>query len=192
MADEQYLADIEIYPKQDSLDNLEGAGSFVRLPLGLHRKDGKVHYFVDAGGNPLAVTITEQVRLLVAPEKVARDFIDGIIARSPEPRQVSPTPAFEKKPVQSSEFLSKRLVARVSAYDFVSQFVSLDSRGVGYCPFHDDEHHSFQVNTSKNYWNCYAECGGGNVIHFWSKWREKHGQDPEFIPTITELAGMLL
>jgi hypothetical protein len=52
-------------------------------------------------------------------------------------------------------------------------------------------HPSFGVNEKENYWHC-ADCGGGSIIDFWSLWRKKQGLDPSFVPTVTELAGMLL
>jgi len=195
LALEHDIEQIEIYPKQSSLEGLEGAGSFVRLPLGLHRKDMKVHHFINSNGTPLAPSIQEQLILLAAPQLVPQEFINAVVARSPEERQVAPSPTFEKVKEVAGEKLSDRLVARVSVFDFISQFVHLDSRGMGYCPFHQDEHKSFQVNIQKNYWNCYATgsgCGGGSLIHFWQKWREVHGYDPSFKETVTELAQMLL
>lgn len=191
---EYSLEKIELYPKQDQL--AEGAGSFVRLPLGVHQKDGKRHHFVTVDGiTPLAPTIREQVAMLAQPQRVPAQFIDSILAIAPPAERVSPTPKFAQLKGASGEKLSDRLKSRVSVYDFVSQYVQLDSRGIGFCPFHDDEHHSFQVNIQKNYWNCYATnsgCGGGSIIHFWQKWRELHGQSPDFKETVTELAQMLL
>lgn len=192
MAHEHGIEQVEIYPKQGSLEGLEGGGSFVRLPLGLHRKDQRVHHFIEPNGTPLAPTITEQLRVLAVPQLIPQDFINAVISRAPEERITSPSPTFEKVKVTLGEKVSDRLVARVSVLDFVGQFVQLDSRGVGRCPFHDDQHHSFQVNTQKNYWNCYAGCGGGSLIHFWQKWRETHDQSPTFKETVTELANMLL
>lgn len=194
LAREYGVAQIEIYPKQASLEGLEGGGSFVRLPLGLHRKDRKVHYFINPDLTPLAPTIREQLIMLAAPHLVSPDFINEIVSRAPEEKPVSPSPTFEKVKSVPGEKLSDRLMARVSVYDFVGQFVELDNRGVGRCPFHDDQHHSFQINIQKNYWNCYAEqgCGGGTIIHFWQKWREVHGQSPDFKESVTELAKMLL
>jgi DNA primase len=55
------------------------------------------------------------------------------------------------------------------------------------CPFHNDQHPSLGVNAEKNYWYCFAGCGGGSVIDFWMKWR---GCD--FKTAVTELAGMVL
>ncbi len=192
---EHGIEKIEVYPKQSSLDGLEGGGSFVRLPLGLHRKDGKVHHFVNPNGSPLASTVREQLNLLAAPQLVPQEFINQVVAKSPELRTASPSPTFEKVKAVPGEKLSDRLMARMSVYDFVSQFVQLDQHGVGHCPFHQDEHKSFQVNIERNYWNCYATtsgCGGGSLIHFWQKWREVHGQDPSFKEAVTELAKMLL
>ncbi len=58
----------------------------------------------------------------------------------------------------------------ISVYEFVSQFVDLKRSGsgyVGHCPFHDDQRPSFSVNAQKNYWHCFAGCGGGSIIDFW-------------------------
>lgn len=194
LAQEHGIEQIEIYPKQASLEGLEGGGSFVRLPLGLHRKDRRLHHFIRPDGTPLAPTIREQLMMLAAPQLIPDDFISEIVSRAPEEKPAVPSPTFEKVKAAPGEKLSDRLVARISVMDFVSQFIQLDSRGVGLCPFHDDQHHSFQVNIQKNYWNCYAEqgCGGGTIIHFWQKWRETHGQSPDFKETVTELAKMLL
>lgn len=192
---EHGIEKIEVYPKQSSLEGLEGGGSFVRLPLGLHRKDSKVHHFINPNGTPLSPTVREQLILLAAPQLVTQEFINQVVARSPELKVVSPSPTFEAVKAVPGEKLSDRIAARMSVYDFVSQFVQLDQHGVGHCPFHQDEHKSFQVNIERNYWNCYATtsgCGGGSLIHFWQKWREVHSQSPDFKETVTELARMLL
>ena len=80
----------------------------------------------------------------------------------------------------------------MTVHDFVSRYVKLDTRGKGKCPFHDDNIKSFQVNDNRNYWSCYAGCGGGSIIDFWMKWREAHGQDGSFSETVLELREMLL
>jgi DNA primase len=84
------------------------------------------------------------------------------------------------------------LKATVSVPDFVGRFVPLDRQGRGLCPFHDDQHQSFQVSAEGNFWHCYAGCGGGSIIDFWMKMREKQGQDGSFTETIKELREMLL
>ena len=48
-------------------------------------------------------------------------------------------------------------------------FFSMDKKGKGHCPFHQDDKPSFSVNVKENYWHCFAGCGGGSVIDFWMK-----------------------
>lgn len=183
------LETIELYPRQDRLTT--GPGSLVRLPLGIHRKSGKRYHFVKLDGTPLAPSVREQIHLLAQPTKVSHSYIKGIISTLPEPKPVFPTPSFANQPT-SGETPSERIKNRISVKDFVSQYVDLNRRGVGLCPFHDDHQFSFGVNEQGNFWHCYACQFGGSVIDFWMKWRALHGQDDNFTATITELAQMLL
>ena len=57
--------------------------------------------------------------------------------------------------------LSERPV--VTLLEFVSQPKPTASGAVGVCPFHDDNHPSFGVNTEGDYWHFFAGCGGGSV-----------------------------
>jgi len=187
------IAGVELYPKQDTLST--GPGSLVRLPLGIHRITGKRYSFVTADGKTLAPSIREQVRLLAAPEHVSSDFLQAVLA-SVSAESPSLLPHFTKQEIQSG-LPSQKIKAAIPLEQFVSQYVKLDSRGMGHCPFHDDEHMSFQIGEGKygTFWHCYAECGepkGGDIIHFWQRMRQKQGQDDSFVATITELAGMLL
>jgi DNA primase len=78
--------------------------------------------------------------------------------------------------------------------EFIGRYVDLKptaSGAIGRCPFHDDQNPSLGVNTEKNYWYCFAGCGGGSIIDFWMKWRLKRGLDASFVATIKELANML-
>ncbi|NOH04968.1 MAG: hypothetical protein HND47_24840 [Chloroflexi bacterium] len=52
------LDKIELFPKQDKL--WDGPGSLIRLPFGIHRKDGQRYGFVTPQGEPLAKTYAEQ------------------------------------------------------------------------------------------------------------------------------------
>ena len=81
---------------------------------------------------------------------------------------------------------------RQRVYDFVGQYVPLDERGRGHCPFHDDQHMSLGVNREGNYWHCFAGCGGGSLIDFAMKWRTAHGEDGRFTATIKALADAFL
>jgi DNA primase len=69
----------------------------------------------------------------------------------------------------------------------VEQYVELSASGVGLCPFHDDQHHSFSVNEREGYWHCFAGCGGGSVLDFYMRL-----QDVDFATAVRELADILL
>ena len=183
---------IEIYPKQDVLG--EGAGSFVRLPLGVHQKTGQIYTFVDLEGKPVAPSIREQMRVLGQPNRVSQEFVSAILATevevpAPPPK---PSPKFKKRKPRHNESLSESLKHAISVFDFVSRYVDLNEQGRGLCPFHEDHEKSFAVNKGRNYWHCFAGCGGGSLIDFWAKWRETHGQDSSFTETIKDLREMLL
>lgn len=45
---------------------------------------------------------------------------------------------------------------------------------MGRCPFHNEENPSFAIYPETNSWNCFAGCGGGDVISFYMK---LHGVD---------------
>jgi hypothetical protein len=181
---------IELYPKQDQL--LDGAGSFVRLPFGVHQKSNRVYHFVTLDGQPIAPTIREQIGLLSNPQRIPPAFVAAALDNRPKPSFASPTPTFEKRSAVAGEPLSETLKRTISVHEFISRFVHLDQHGRGLCPFHDDHHPSFQVNLERNYWSCYAGCGGGSIIDFYMKWRETHGQDGSFTATIKDLRSMLL
>lgn len=175
------LAGIELYPKQDRL--ADGPGSLIRLPFGVHRKNGLRYGFISADGQPLAATLADQIRLLSAPQPVPQATIEYFASighmSAPKPPLVAGA-AFGEK-------LSDQVKSSVSVLTFVSHYVELSPSGRGRCPFHDDQHASFSVNVEKNYWHCFAGCGGGSIIDFWMKWK---GTD--FTQTVRELATMLL
>lgn len=175
------LEGIEFFPKQDKLAG--GPGSLIRLPFGIHRKDGQRYGFVTERGEPLALTFAEQIRILANPRTVGKSALDDYLKRHKTIAQESVT-------IQngaSGVTLSEQIKRRVTVLDFVSQYVELSPAGRGLCPFHDDHHYSFSVNAEKNYWHCFAGCGGGSLIDFWMKW-----QGVEFWQAVKELAGLLL
>lgn len=183
---------IEIYPKQAVLG--EGVGSFVRLPLGVHLKTGQMYPFVHLDGTPLATSVREQLALLGQPKRVPQDFIHAILAAEvevPDPPP-KPSPKFKKRQPHRDEPLSESLKHAISVFDFVRQYVVLNEQGRGFCPFHDDQVKSFAVNQKRNYWHCFAGCGGGSIIDFWMKWRIAHGQDGSFAESVKELRQLLL
>ncbi len=186
---EHHLSDVELYPKQDQL--VSGPGSLVRLPLGIHRLTGRKYHFITPDGEPLAPTFREQITLLASPALVPFGFIMSLLAKT-LPSAEAPKPTPEHKPTSpAGHTLSERIKARISVLDFISQYVQLDAKHTGFCPFHDDQKQSFSVNMEQNYWHCFAGCSGQTVIDFWMLWRAKHGQDGSFTATIKELREML-
>jgi hypothetical protein len=175
------LRDVELFPKQDRLRT--GPGSLIRLPFGVHRRNGQRYGFTTADGQHLAPTIREQIRLLCAPCSVSEATLETIEALVPQTQSVSAANIVESR----GATVSQKIKDSASVHDFVSRFVELSPSGRGLCPFHDDRRKSFSVNADENYWHCFAGCGGGSLIDFWMKWR-----DCDFTVALRELAQMLL
>lgn len=175
------LEGIELFPKQDQCQG--GPGSLIRLPFGIHRKSGKRYGFITAAGEPIAATLSEQIRILSAPERVPESMFEAYRAVMLEKPQEPALQALSG----AEETLSAQIKSRVTAYEFIRQYVDLSPSGRGLCPFHDDHHESFSVNLENNYWNCFAGCGGGSIIDFWMKL-----QDCDFATAVKQLAEQLL
>ena len=175
------LSQIELFPKQEKL--ADGPGSLVRLPFGVHRKIGQRYGFLNLDLQPLAPSLAKQISILSAPETVPNDFLKA--------RLINPSPTLPKTCAVGIETstapLSRRVKDTISVFDFVSQYVELSPNGRGLCPFHDDHHHSFSVDQKRNYWYCFAGCGGGSIIDFWIK---REGCD--FKIAVRDLAEKLL
>lgn len=190
------LQKVELYPKQDQLKT--GPGSLVKAPFGIHRKSQMRYPFIDAERRFLAPTVEEQVSRLCPPQRVPQAFIERLARRGQEleAEHRQPTPHASDFPQSKhrspDQFVSERLKASISVYEFVSRYVALTPQGRGFCPFHDDRQMSFGVQTHENFWHCFAGCGGGSIIDFWMKWREHHGEDGSFRETIKDLAQCLL
>jgi hypothetical protein len=185
---------IEIYPKQDQL--ADGPGSLVRLPLGIHQKAGKVFHFVGLDGKPLAPRVAQQIELLSQPDRVPQPFVEDVLLRVQEIQQLDELCNLEVAPtntaLQPRETLSEAIKRSITVGELVSRYIELDQQGRGLCPLHDDNVKSFQVNTAKNYWSCYAGCGGGSVVDFMMKLRERNGEDGSFTATVLAMREMFL
>ncbi|MCB2160508.1 hypothetical protein KQH40_00310 [bacterium] len=173
--------EIELYPKQDELG--DGPGSLIRLPFGVHRKDGNRYGFVQTAGEKITPLLRNQIPQFYSPKTVSEAAFDEFWRiGQPEPQ----TPEFT--PTEAAgDTLSERIKVAITVPEFVGQYVSLTEAGRGHCPFHDDKNRSFSVNEEHNYWHCFAGCGGGSVIDFWMQYKSL-----EFVEAVRELAGMLL
>ena len=175
------LGRIELYPKQDKLE--DGPGSLIRLPFGIHRKNGKRYGFITPTGDVVAKTLAEQIHMLSNPRRIEKAVLDDYV-RDAQIAQKSTPPARHEA---IGETLSEQIKHSITVMDFVGQYVELSPAGRGLCPFHEDHHSSFSVNAEKNYWHCFAGCGGGSIIDFWMKW-----QGVDFRQAVKDLAGSLL
>ncbi len=176
--------DVELFPKQDRVTN--GPGSLIRMPFGVHRLTGQRYGFITPDGECLAPTLREQIYALRAPETVPEAAFDAYRSFvSSEEAEASKTQLDAV-----SDILSEKIKASVTALEFIGRYIDLKPTGsgaLGLCPFHDDNHPSFGVNTEGDFWHCFAGCGGGSVIDWWIKWREC-----DFTTAVRELAEMLL
>jgi hypothetical protein len=138
---------LELYPKQDRLPP-GGAGSLIRLPLGVHRKTRGWYPFVQltTEGVPVPVgnTVVEccawtcaTARRVSLPDEVISQAVS--LARSPSTVE----PCIDLQQGQSGwQSQPESIRAWCRSQDIVAvigQYVVLDRRGVGSCPF--KEHH---------------------------------------------------
>jgi len=172
---------IELYPKQDKLTG--SVGSLIRLPFGIHRRSGKRYGFIDIQSQPLAPTMAQQIQMLTQPETATKPLFDRFAKHAPTPPQ---KPYFEPKD-SARGTVSERIKSAVSVREFVGQYVDLSAKGVGPCPFHDDQIASFSIHDEGNYWHCFACNKGGSIIDFWMMYRQC-----DFKQALRELARMLL
>jgi hypothetical protein len=153
----RFSIEAEVFPKQAQS---EGPGSCIRLPFGIHHKTGERYPFLGLGN------WRAQLDALTNPERIPIDEVLKYQYQEPERKRKPFTPAvgeFGELP------LWEKVKQSVTVEALVSQYVDLNNKGIGKCPFHEDDNPSFSVNAKENYWNCFSGCGGGSVIDFWMK-----------------------
>jgi hypothetical protein len=171
---------MEVFPKQEELGS--GPGSLIRLPFGIHRKSGKRYPFINIkDGLPMAPDLLSQIMKLSDVHTVP---IEGLtryteFALNPRTNDIG----------NSVGGVWERIRGATPAIVFIGRYIELKptpTGGVGYCPFHEDQHRSFGVHAKGNYWHCFAGCGGGSIIDFWMKWKNL-----EIGEAVCELKNML-
>jgi hypothetical protein len=181
------LGSMELYPKQGQLRT--GPGSLIRLPFGVHKKSGRRYGFTTPQGEPLAPTLRQQLMVLRTPQTVPERLFELYAGYASAP---APEPVFEAVDAPG-ERVSDRIKGAISCERFIGQYVELDARGRGLCPFHDDNLASFSVNREENYWHCFAGCGAGSIIDFYMIWQQRvEGQPVDFKTAVKDLAAMML
>ena len=116
---------MELFPKQDRLSS--GPGSLIRLPFGIHRKDGRRYGFVTPGGEPLAPTIRDQIRQFVRPQTVPETvwtiFLETGQALTPK-RRKRPHTMLQRGFGEGGEGRSAEAIkAAITAREFILRFV---------------------------------------------------------------------
>jgi hypothetical protein len=107
-----------------------------------------------------------------------------------QPREVATVPSGPNLP---GEDLVSRVKKAVPIMALASRLTKLrPSDGghgrwfVGCCPFHEDKHPSFWVDTLRGLWGCRAGCGRGDVINLYAK-----SHDISLHEALKQLAGEL-
>ena len=178
------FAQVEVFPKQASLGG--GPGSLIRLPYGVHKLSNQRYGFFHPDGSPLANTLRDQILVLNQAHKVPSQVVETYASFPIRPER----PSFNIDPPGALETVSEKIKAAVPVQDFLRNYIDMTSNSsgaMGLCPFHDDHRPSLGVNDERNYWHCFAGCGGGSIIDFWMK---RRGLD--FEDAIKELARKLL
>lgn len=171
----KYQIDAEVFPKQA---HSEGPGSCIRLPFGIHRKSGERYPFIGLG------TWRDQLNALTHPRTIPTDQVMKYQYQEPVRR------TFRLVPHEAVDYedlpLWEKVKRQITVKELIQEFVDLNPKGIGKCPFHDDVNPSLSVNEEENYWNCFAGCGGGSVIDFWMKLK-----DLDFSEAVKDLSERL-
>jgi hypothetical protein len=154
----RFRVEAEVFPKQAQS---EGPGSCIRLPFGVHKKTGERYPFIGLGN------WREQLDALLHPQKIPLEEVRKYQYQEPK-KQTFRLPMEEQGEIGNLP-LWEKVKSRIMVRELVEQYVDLNAKGIGKCPFHDDVNPSFSVNEKENYWNCFSGCGGGSIIDFWMK-----------------------
>jgi hypothetical protein len=156
----RFSIEAEVFPKQAES---QGPGSCIRLPFGVHHKTGERYPFLGVGN------WKAQLEALTHPVKIPVEDVIKYQYHEPERKSVQIYPATGEA---GDLPLWEQVKRQITVEELVSQYVDLNAKGIGKCPFHDDVNPSFSLNAKENYWNCFSGCGGGSVIDFWMKMNE--------------------
>ncbi len=174
------IDDVEIYPRQDELPT-GGVGNLVRGPLGVHQVSGRRYGFLDpAGLKPIGRSLIDQIDYLLTCQvnsvRQVAEVLAVLIRETQRPIQ-QPTAKAQAGAALKHGRVEELKAAIGDLYIFVSQYVELDAKGRGSCPFHPpDRHPSFAVNCEEGYWVCFHETNpetgrylGGDAIEFYQQ-----------------------
>lgn len=163
---------VERFPKQDTLTE-EGLGNLMRGPLGVHRACGERFGFLDPRTlEPVGGNLSEQLQYMTGFRTVSGAQVADALARILEEERRTRRTSREGRKRRSldREPIEALKEEMGPVYDFVSQYVELDEKGRGHCPFHPpDEKCSFAVNREEDYWVDFHDHSGGDAIAFYQR-----------------------
>lgn len=175
------IAGIEIYPRQDELPT-DGVGSLIRGPLGVHQLTSERYFFLDPLTlKPIGISLADQLKYLQSFNvNSASQITEKLTVLDSQVQELKPKRKLHiqvQMPSGSDNKIMRLKAAIGDLYAFVSQYVTLDAKGRGSCPFHPpDRHPSFAVNREKGYWICFHEINpetgrhlGGDAIEFYRR-----------------------
>lgn len=174
-----FSKDLELFPARDIPDE-DGLGLLIRAPLGVHRFTGQRYPFVDEDMLPVSPGIAAgQIQWLMTHVQRADATPHLRLLEEMERERVSLV-GRESHTSSSARGAIAKWVAENDCLAVISQYVELNRRGLGHCPWpnrhkHGDRHPSFQVFTTTQRWYCYTERAGGNVFDFLVRF---HSVDP--------------
>lgn len=172
---------IEIYPRQDELPE-DGVGSLLRGPLGIHRLTGQRYFFLDPVTlKPVGLSLVDQLEYLRSFHvNTASRVTETAVELNKQMQQLMSTSGTQMQahPSDGNDNKIQELKTAIGdLHAFISQYINLDVKGRGSCPFHPpDKHPSFVVNSDKGYWICFHEINpktgrylGGDAIEFYRR-----------------------
>lgn len=189
------LPDIEVFPKRDRLDHGVRFGNLVRGPLGIHHLSRRRYPFIDPiSGVPVARDVRSTLDWLASAEQVSTvetaNGLAELMALAPGSCshayvESSLAPVEHQASWRGMSAIQRLKAAIGDPYVFISQFVELDERGRGHCPFHPpDRHPSFAVNRKGGYWVCFHRVNpatgrylGGDALEFYRHFKGLSYQD---------------
>lgn len=189
-------AEVEVFPKRDKLDQGSKIGNLMRGPFGIHLLTGRRYPFVDPISlRPVSPTVVGTLEYLGGAARLSAADATSKLASLDREADYSPAALpGERRGVGSGR---RSAMARVKEligdpYAFIAQFVDLDERGRGHCPFHPPDHHpSFAVNREQGYWVDFHAVNprtgkyvGGDVIEFYRRLK-----DLSYRQVLRELSG---
>ena len=170
--------DVEFYPKQDRLGP-DGAGSLIRLPLGVHQRSRGWYPFVQMERDGTWVSVGESVWDCCAwvCQVVQRVVLPASVQLGSAPAASlsggdDVATACHERGLRPGHGSIRAWCQAQDIVEVIGRYTALDSRGVGSCPF--KEHHyrgdvrpSFQVFGGTNpHWYCFTWQRAGNLFDF--------------------------